>query len=52
MSDNIKRFTFRIPASLYDKVEQLAKNNYRSINAEVVKAVEEYVKKHENNSAK
>ncbi|MDO5061993.1 MAG: Arc family DNA-binding protein [Peptostreptococcaceae bacterium] len=44
MNENIKRFTFRIPESLFDEIEQLAKTNYRSVNAEIIIAIEQYLK--------
>lgn len=50
MSEDTKRFTFRIPTSLFEQIEKLAKDNYRSVNAEIIKAVEEYIKKYETSS--
>lgn len=41
--NDIKRFTFRIPTELFDKVEAVAKNNHRSVNAEVIVAIESYL---------
>lgn len=41
--ENIKRFTFRLPVELFDKVEAIAKSNHRSVNAEVIVAIEEYL---------
>lgn len=41
--DNVKRFTFRLPTELFDKVEAVAKENHRSVNAEVIVAIEQYL---------
>lgn len=41
--DNVKRFTFRLPTELFDKVEVVAKENHRSVNAEVIVAIEQYL---------
>lgn len=41
--DNIKRFTFRLPAELFNKIEIIAKSNHRSVNAEVIVAIENYL---------
>lgn len=40
----LKRFTFRLPSELFDRIEQIAKSNYRSVNAEVIVAIEHYLK--------
>lgn len=42
--DNIKRFTFRLPTELFNQIEEVAKTNYRSVNAEVIVAIEHYLK--------
>lgn len=42
--DNIKRFTFRLPTELFNQVEDIAKSNHRSVNAEVIVAIEQYLK--------
>lgn len=42
--DNIKRFTFRLPEKLFDELEKIAKSKHRSVNSEVIVAIEEYLK--------
>lgn len=44
MADTMKRFTFRISSDLFDQVEKIAKKNHRSVNSEIILAVEKYVK--------
>ena len=44
MADTMKRFTFRISSDLFDQVEEIAKGNHRSVNSEIILAVEKYVK--------
>lgn len=46
MADTIKRFTFRISSDLFDQIEKIAKKNHRSVNSEIILAVEQYVKEH------
>ena len=46
MSDNIKRLTFRMPLNLYGKIDTLAKQNRRSLNSEIIYALEQYCEKH------
>ena len=41
--EDIKRFTFRIPSELFDKINKVAENNHRSVNAEIVVAIENYL---------
>lgn len=41
--NNIKRFTFRVPTELFEKIEEVAKGNHRSVNAEVIVAIENYL---------
>lgn len=41
--ENIKRFTFRLPAELFNQIEDVAKSNHRSVNAEVIVAIENYL---------
>lgn len=48
MSDTMKRFTFRISSDLFEQVEKIAKKNHRSVNSEIILAVEQYVKKYSN----
>lgn len=42
-------FSYRIPADKYEKVKTLAKNNKRSINAEIDMAVDKYIESQEKN---
>ena len=41
--EDIKRFTFRIPSELFAKINKVAENNHRSVNAEIVVAIENYL---------
>lgn len=41
--DNIKRFTFRISSELFDKISKVADDNHRSVNAEIIVAIENYL---------
>ena len=50
--NDIKRFTFRIPTDLFLEIEKIAKNNYRSVNAEINIAIKEYIKNKIQNSSK
>lgn len=38
-----KRFTFRIPSDLFDKIEEIAKINHRSVNAQIITILEDYI---------
>ncbi len=51
MSDNTARITFRLSQELFDKVKESAKKNHRSANAEMVVAIEEFLKCHETASS-
>lgn len=42
----IKRLTFRMPINLYAKIDKLAKIEHRSLNSEIILAIEEYCKAH------
>lgn len=42
--DNLKRFTFRIPTELFEKIDQLAKDSHRSVNSQIIFALEQYLK--------
>ncbi|WP_018659878.1 Arc family DNA-binding protein [Allofustis seminis] len=46
MTTEIKRFTFRLPVDVYEQIEKIAKENYRSVTAEIIVAIQEYVKEH------
>lgn len=46
MKNEIKRFTFRIPNELFDKIEAVANDNHRSVNAEIIVAIEHYLDSH------
>ncbi len=39
----MKRVTLRIPDAQSDALEQTAKNNYRSLNSEILRAIEYYL---------
>ena len=38
-----KRFTFRLPADLFEKIQEIAKLNHRSVNSEVIIAIKKYL---------
>ena len=42
-----KVYGFRLPERLLKKLSQIAADEYRSLNAQVLKILEEWVKKHE-----
>lgn len=48
----IKRFTFRIPSDIYEEIESIAKENRRSVTAEIIVAIEDYVKAKKSVSSK
>lgn len=43
MNDEIKRFTFRIPTETFNKITEVAETNHRSVNAEIIVAIESYL---------
>lgn len=45
MKEDIVRVTFRIPKKLYEEVVKKAEENRRSINSEMIIALEEFMKK-------
>jgi len=45
MRDDMKALTIRLPAHLLEQIREVAKQNNRSLNGEVLTAVEEHVKK-------
>jgi hypothetical protein len=47
--DEEVRITFRVPADIYKKIVESAKKNRRSINNEMVIALEQYLKENKNN---
>lgn len=40
---DIKRFTFRISSELFDRITKIADINHRSVNAEIIVAIEKYL---------
>lgn len=38
-----KRFTFRLPADLFDRINEVAKNNHRSANNEIIISIKKYL---------
>ena len=46
MKDDMKALTIRLPAHLLEQIREVAKQNNRSLNGEVLTALEEHVKKH------
>ncbi len=47
--DEEVRMTFRIPADIYKIIVEFSKKNRRSINNEMVIALEQYLRKNKNN---
>ncbi|WP_337616959.1 Arc family DNA-binding protein [Acidaminococcus timonensis] len=45
MADDVRRFTFRLPVETFESVEKIAKANHRSVNSEIIIAIEEYLQK-------
>lgn len=48
MSDNTARITFRMSQELFDKIKESAQKHHRSANAEMIVAIEEFLKSQEN----
>jgi hypothetical protein len=45
MKDDMKALTIRLPAHLLEQMKETAKQNNRSLNGEVLTAMEEHIKK-------
>jgi predicted HicB family RNase H-like nuclease len=45
MKDDVKTLTVRLPAHLLQQMKEVAKQNNRSLNGEVLTAMEEHIKK-------
>jgi len=45
MKDDVKTLTIRLPAHLLEQMKEVAKQNNRSLNGEVLTAMEEHIKK-------
>jgi len=45
MKDNIKSLSVRFPAHLLEQIKEVAKQNNRSLNGEILTAIEEHIKK-------
>jgi hypothetical protein len=45
MKDDIKTLTVRFPSHLLEQIREVAKNNNRSLNGEILTAIEEHIKK-------
>jgi hypothetical protein len=45
MKDNIKSLNVRFPEHLLEQIREVAKQNNRSINGEILTAIEEHIKK-------
>lgn len=43
-NQEIRRFTFRIPNDTFSEIENIAKVNRRSVNSEIIIAIETYIK--------
>jgi predicted HicB family RNase H-like nuclease len=47
MKDDIKTLTVRFPAHLLEQIREVAKQNNRSLNGEVLTAIEEHIKRNQ-----
>jgi hypothetical protein len=45
MKDNMKSLSVRFPAHLLEQIKEVAKQNNRSLNGEILTAIEEHIKK-------
>ena len=45
MKDDMKALTIRLPVSLLEQMKEVAKQHNRSLNGEVLTAMEEHIKK-------
>jgi len=45
MKDETKTLTIRLPAHLLEQIREVAKQNNRSLNGEILTAIEEHIKK-------
>jgi len=45
MKDGMKALTIRLPAHLLEQMKEAAKLNNRSLNGEILTAMEEYIRK-------
>jgi len=45
MKDDMKALTIRLPVSLLEQMKEAAKQNNRSLNGEILTAMEEHIKK-------
>jgi hypothetical protein len=45
MKNDIRPLTIRFPARLLEQIREVAKQNNRSLNGEILTAVEEHIKK-------
>ncbi len=45
MKDNVKALTIRLPVHLLEKMKEAAQQNNRSLNGEILTAMEEHIKK-------
>ena len=42
-----KRFTFRIDEDLYNKIQEIADKEHRSVTAQIIVILEDYLKSHQ-----
>jgi hypothetical protein len=47
MKGDIKALTLRFPAHVLEQLKEIAKRNNRSLNGEILTAMEEHIKKHQ-----
>jgi hypothetical protein len=47
MKDDVKALTLRFPAQILEQLKEIAKRNNRSLNGEILTAMEEHIKKHQ-----
>jgi hypothetical protein len=47
MKDDIKALTLRFPAHVLEQLKEIAKRNNRSLNGEILTAMEEHIKRNQ-----
>jgi hypothetical protein len=47
MKNDMKALTLRFPAHILEQLKEIAKRNNRSLNGEILTAMEEHIKKHQ-----
>jgi hypothetical protein len=47
MKNDMKALTLRFPAHVLEQLKEIARRNNRSLNGEILTAMEEHIKKHQ-----